>query len=247
MREGFIRPEWPVPDFVKAASTLRGGGVSPAPWASLNLGHHVGDDPDRVAENRRRLGRSLALAEDPAWLEQVHGTAVLGLDGETLPGDRVGDAATTSRPGRVLVVLTADCLPVLLSRRDGTRIGAAHAGWRGLAAGVLEAAVEAMGADPAELIAWLGPSIGPGKYEVGGEVRSAFLDADPAGSAGFRPGRRDRWYCDLPALARRRLGAMGVAEIHGRTWCTAADADRFFSHRRDGPCGRMATLVWIDG
>jgi len=247
MRAGLIRPEWPAPAIVKAASTLRGGGVSPAPWASLNLGHHVGDDPDRVAENRRRLREMLRLEADPAWLEQVHGTTVLGLDEDALPGDRVADASTTSRPGRALVVLTADCLPVLLCRRDGTRVGAAHAGWRGLAAGVLESAVAAMDTDPADLIAWLGPSIGPGEYEVGGEVRDAFLAADPSGADGFRPGHGDRWFCDLPALARRRLGAMGVAEIHGGTWCTASDRDGFFSHRRDGHCGRMATLVWIDG
>jgi len=232
---------------VKAASTLRGGGVSPAPWASLNLGHHVGDDPDRVAENRRRLREMLRLEADPAWLDQVHATTVLGLDGDCIPGDRVADASITSRPGRALVVLTADCLPVLLCRRDGTRVGAAHAGWRGLAAGVLESAVAAMDTDPADLIAWLGPSIGPGEYEVGGEVRDAFLAADPSGADGFRPGHGDRWYCDLPALARRRLGAMGVAEIDGGAWCTASDRDGFFSHRRDGPCGRMATLVWIDG
>ena len=247
MMEGFSRPDWPAPGIVKAASSLRGGGVSPDPWASLNLGHHVGDDPDRVAENRRRLRRTLGLESDPVWLEQVHGTTVIGVDDDDLPGERVADASTTSRPGRALVVLTADCLPVLLCRRDGGRVAAAHAGWRGLAAGVLESAVAAMDVPPAEILAWLGPSIGPAEYEVGGEVRDAFLAADLGGADGFRPGRGDRWYCDLPALARRRLAAMGVTRVHGGTWCTASHPDRFYSHRRDGPCGRMATLVWFDG
>jgi YfiH family protein len=243
----FIRPGWTVPERIRAVSTLRPGGASPAPWASLNLGHHVGDDPDRVAENRRRLREALGLDQDPVWLEQVHGTHVLRLDDHTLPADRRADAATTDRPGRALVVLTADCLPVLLCRRDGRRVGVAHAGWRGLAAGVLEATVASMDADPEDLAVWLGPSIGPGAYEVGEEVRRAFVGRDPVSAGFFRPGRPGHWQFDLPGLARHRTEALGIGQIHAGQWCTFSDPGRFFSHRRDGPCGRMATLVWMGG
>lgn len=247
MSAGILVPDWPAPAAVRAASSLRAGGVSPPPWDSLNLGDHVGDEPGRVAENRRRLAEALALPDEPAWLEQVHGIRVLALDGDGLPASRAADAAVTGRPGRVLAVLTADCLPVLLCRRDGTRVGAAHAGWRGLAAGVIEAAVAAMGSAPAGLLAWLGPAIGPAAYEVGPEVRDACLAGDPGAGACFAAGRGDRWHCDLPALARRRLARLGVAAVHGGAWCTASDPARFFSHRRDGVTGRMATLVWREG
>ncbi|MEJ2515061.1 MAG: peptidoglycan editing factor PgeF [Gammaproteobacteria bacterium] len=243
----FVIPDWPAPVGVAAASTTRTGGASPPPWDSLNLGEHVGDEAARVAENRRRLARALSLPEAPAWLTQVHGTRVLALDDPALPGDRRADAAVTARPGRVLAVLTADCAPVLLCRRDGGRVGVAHAGWRGLAAGVLEAAVSAMETAPAELLAWVGPAIGPGAYEVGPEVRQACLAGGGDAEACFLPGRGDRWQFDLPGLARRRLARLGLERIYGGQSCTASEPDRFFSHRRDGPCGRMATLVWIHG
>ncbi|NGX15249.1 peptidoglycan editing factor PgeF [Wenzhouxiangella sp. XN24] len=247
MSPAWIVPDWPAPANVHAASTLRVGGVSPPPWHALNLGTHVGDDEARVAENRRLLALALGLPAEPAWLEQVHGRTVLQLDAETLPAVRVADAAVTSRPERVLAVLTADCLPVLLCREDGTRIGVAHAGWRGLAGGVLEAGCAAMDTPPGELLAWIGPGIGAAAYEVGPEVRAACLDADPGAEAGFMPGRPGHWQCDLAYLARRRLEALGLAGVHGGHWCTHADAGRFFSHRRDGaqhPTGRMATLIW---
>lgn len=247
MTVGFIRPDWPAPTGVEAVSTLRAGGTSPGPWASMNLGGHVGDDPTRVAANRHRLAQALDLPGEPAWLDQVHGTAVLRLDGAGMPEAREADGAVTGRPGRPLAVLTADCLPVVFCRRDGGRVGIAHAGWRGLAAGVLEAAAEAMDAGPSQLMAWLGPCIGPGAYEVGPEVREAFAAAGPGDETCFTPARRGHWLCDLTGLARRRLARLGITATYGGGWCTASDPEHFFSHRRDGKCGRMATLVWISG
>ena len=249
MIPAWIVPDWPAPASVRAASALRIGGVSPRPWSALNLGEHVGDEPVRVAANRRLLGRALDLPEAPAWLEQVHGREVLQLDGSTLPATRIADGAATGRPGRVLAVLTADCLPVLFCRTDGSRIGIAHAGWRGLAEGVLEAAVEAMDAPADQVLAWIGPGIGAAAYEVGAEVREACLAADPGAADCFTAGSPGHWQCDLAGLARRRLAALGVAGIHGGQWCTHSDPERFFSHRRDGaerPTGRMATLIWLD-
>ncbi len=249
MRPAWIVPEWPAPSGVCAASTLRSGGHSPPPWASLNLGTHVGDAPARVAGNRSLLAAALGLASEPAWLEQVHGRDVLRLDDPGLRGERVADAAVSSVPGRVLAVLTADCLPVLFARLDGGRVGVAHAGWRGLAGGVLEATLEQMDAAPDEVMAWIGPGIGAAAYEVGAEVRAACLAAGgSAAQAFFVAGRPGHWQFDLAGLARHRLEAAGVTSVHGGRWCTHADAERFFSHRRDGaaaPTGRMATLIWL--
>lgn len=248
MSPAWIVPDWPAPPGVRAASTLRAGGMSPPPWTSLNLAEHVGDDPARVAGNRDLLVRALGLPATPAWLEQVHGREVLRLDRAELPASRVADGAVTARSGRVLAVLTADCLPVLFCRADGTGVGVAHAGWRGLAAGVLEATVAAMDAPPDQLLAWIGPGIGAAAYEVGDEVRAACLAADVAAGEHFAPGRTGRWQFDLAGLARRRLAALGLAGVHGGQWCTHSDPARFFSHRRDGgerPTGRMATLIWL--
>jgi YfiH family protein len=249
MKPAWILPDWPAPAGVHAASSLRIGGVSPPPWASLNLGDHVGDEPERVAENRRRLATALKLPAEPAWLAQVHGTDVLAFDGPEVPAERTADAAVTGRPGRVLAVLTADCLPVVFCCRDGSRIGIAHAGWRGLAAGVLEATAQAMAAAPAELMAWIGPGIGAAAYEVGPEVRDACLAAPgPSAADFFQAGRPGHWHFDLAGLARCRLEALGLAGVYGGDWCTHDDPQRFFSHRRDGgerPTGRMATLAWL--
>jgi YfiH family protein len=242
----WIEPDWPRVAGVRAAFTLRDGGVSPPPWGSLNLGRQVGDDAARVAENRRRVATALGLPATPAWLEQVHGREVLELTAARLPPRRRADGAVTGRSGRVLAVQTADCLPVLMAARDGARIGVAHAGWRGLAAGVLEAAVAAMDVPPPRLQAWLGPAIGMSAYEVGPEVREQCLAGAPDADGAFRPGRADRWHLDLAGLARHRLAALGVA-VHGGQWCTASDSDRFFSYRRDGPTGRMAALIWLSG
>ncbi|MGC8518182.1 MAG: peptidoglycan editing factor PgeF [Steroidobacteraceae bacterium] len=238
-----IEPQWPAPPGVRAAFTLRTGGVSAAPYDSFNCASHVGDEEAAVRENRRRLRERLALPGAPVWLEQVHGTGVAVLGGSPEPL-APADAAVTRTAGCVCAVQVADCLPVLLASRDGAVIGAAHAGWRGLVAGVLEAAVHALGADPGDVLAWVGPAIGPAHFEVGTEVREAFLRRDCAAAAAFTPNARGRWQCDLPALAHQRLAALGVRQIYGGSWCTYADSAKFFSYRRDGRCGRMAALIW---
>jgi YfiH family protein len=257
----WLTPDWPVPATVRALSTLRGGGVSGPPYASLNLGAHVGDDATAVAGNRRALRDAARLPAEPVWLEQVHGTHVRDLDsqipvgstGAASPGGPAGpaDAAVTRQPGRVCAVLTADCLPVLLASDAGDRVGAAHAGWRGLAAGVIEATVGALGAPPRQLLAWLGPAIGPRHFEVGAEVREEFLRRAAAGDtaaddAAFVPNARGRYTADLYALARHRLRRLGVERIYGGGECTYADDARYFSHRRDGRSGRQATLIWLE-
>ena len=244
-----LKPEWPAPPGVRAAFALRSGGVSAPPFDSLNLGAHVGDEAEAVAENRRRLRTQLRLPEEPAWMEQVHGIDVLDLDALALGGAARGivtaDAAHTRRAGRICTVQVADCLPVLLAARDGSAVAAAHAGWRGLAAGVLEATVQALAVEPGQLIGWLGPGIGAAHFEVGEDVRRAFVTHDAAAAAAaFTSNQRGRWQCNLAALARARLAALGVAAVFGGEWCTYADAARFFSYRRDGRCGRMAALIW---
>jgi YfiH family protein len=238
----FLRPNWPAPAGVHAAMTTRAGGVSQGPYASFNLASHVGDEAAAVSENRRRLRAALRLPAEPAWLEQVHGIRVAALPG-ILRGP--ADAAVTFTAGCVCAVLVADCLPVFLAGRDGCRVGIAHAGWRGLAAGVIEATVAALECDPGELIAWLGPSIGPAAFEVGGEVRDAFLAQDAGSAIAFRAGREGRWFANLPALARRRLASAGVGDVLGDGLCTHSDAARFYSYRRDGVTGRMAALAWL--
>lgn len=239
-------PDWRAPAAVRAALTLRGGGVSAAPFDSLNVGAHVGDSPAAVAENRRRVRSRLNLPGEPAWLEQVHGTRVVELEVPGEPGRGPADAVITRQPGRVCVIQVADCMPIFLAARDASAVAVAHAGWRGLAAGVVEATVAKMALPPGELIAWLGPAISMQRFEVGGEVRDAFLARDPAASGAFAPNHRSRWQCDLAALARRRLAALGVTEVTGGTSCTYADPARFFSFRRDGRCGRMAALIWLE-
>ncbi|HEY7671279.1 MAG TPA: peptidoglycan editing factor PgeF [Gammaproteobacteria bacterium] len=243
MKAGGIFPDWPAPACVRAVATERGGGVSIGRYASFNLAAHVGDTADAVRENRRRLVQGLKLPSEPVWLDQVHGARIADLD--AAPAGPA-DGAVTRRPGIVCVILTADCLPVLLTDRAGTRVGAAHGGWRGLAAGVLPAIVAAMGLPAREVLAWLGPAIGPEAYEVGAEVREAFLARDPAASAAFAANARGRWQADLYALARLSLAAAGVTAIYGGGFCTATDAERFFSHRREAPCGRMASLIWLE-
>lgn len=240
-----ILPEWPAPAGVRAAFTLRAGGVSRPPFDTCNIAAHVGDDPQAVGENRARLRASLAFPAEPAWLEQVHGPRVVDLDRQTALGSLgPADAAVTRMAGRVCVIQVADCMPVLFAAADGSAVGAAHAGWRGLAGGVLEATVGAMRLPPAKLLAWLGPAIGQAHFEVGDEVRAAFLAVDAGAAAAFAANERGRWQCDLYALARRRLAALGLHAIHGEAWCTYAEPERFFSYRRDGRCGRMAALIW---
>ena len=242
---GFITPEWPAPPNVRAAFSLREGGVSEAPFDSLNVGSHVGDDPASVEENRRRLGAALRLPGTPEWLTQVHGTHVWDQDQAPRAAPENADAVVVRRPGTVAVIQVADCLPVLFAAADGSAVAAAHAGWRGLAAGVLEATFSKLAVPPAEVMAWLGPAIGPEHFEVGAEVRTAFMAGDPGAAAAFAANARGRWQCDLVRLARRRLLALGVREIYGGRWCTFADRARFFSYRREGRCGRMGAFIWL--
>jgi YfiH family protein len=241
--ETFLPFEWPLPAGVRAAFTTRLGGVSQAPWDSFNLGAHVGDAPAHVAANRARLRELLDLPGEPGWLNQVHGAAVADLDAASAAAP-TADASVTSAVGKACLIMVADCLPVLLAARDGRRIGAAHAGWRGLAAGVLENTVAAMGVPAGQLTAWLGPAIQQPNFEVGADVRAAFVSGDAGASDYFVPNTRGRWQADLAGLARRRLRALGIGDIHGGEWCTFADPRRFYSHRRDGKGGRMGALVW---
>ena len=238
----YLVPDWPAPSSVRAAMTTRRGGFSTGPYASFNLATHVGDDERAVAANRRRLREGLSLPSEPQWLEQVHGRRVAML---SRPVAESADAAVAFEPGPVAAVLTADCLPVFLTSRAGDRVGIAHAGWRGIVMGVIEATVAALAIDPANLIAWLGPAIGPAAFEVGGEVRRMFIAMQPESAADFRPGRGQKYLADLPGLARRRLAACGVTSVYGGEHCTAADPGRFYSYRRDGQTGRMAALIWL--
>lgn len=239
-----IQPAQPLAPGVRALSTTREGGVSLPPWDSLNLGDHVGDDAAAVAANRQRLQQALGIAR-PQWLNQVHGVTLVEArdDGQV----READGCWTRTPGVVCAVMTADCLPVLLAAADGSCVAALHAGWRGLLNGVLEAGVQVFD-DPARVRAWFGPAIGPTAFEVGDEVRRAFLAVDPGAERAFRPspGRSGHWLADLYALARQRLQAAGVSAIEGSEYCTHGDAGRFFSYRRDGRTGRMASLIWIE-
>ena len=237
--------DWHLPPGVRTAFTTRRGGVSVAPWDSFNVATHVNDDPAHVAANRAHLAELLGLRGNPVWLNQVHGVSVCDLDVTHAPAATVtADASVTSRSGAVCVVMVADCLPVLFCSRDGSRIGAAHAGWRGLASGVLEATVRALGGPSDGLRAWLGPCISRAHFEVGEEVREEFVKQDAAAAACFAKNARDRWQADLVGLARHRLAALGIADISGGSWCTFADSERFYSHRRYGIGGRMAALIW---
>jgi len=243
MPPAYLTPQWPVPAAVRAAFTLRAGGVSAAPFDALNVARHVGDRPDAVDENRRRIREELDLPGEPVWLEQVHGHEVIDLD--AAPGSARADASFSRRAGRVCAVQVADCLPVLLAARTAHAVAAVHCGWRGLAVGVLAATVQALGVPAADLCAWLGPAIGPAAFEVGAEVRAAFVTRDAGTAGAFAANARGRWQCDIFALARRQLAALGVASVSGGGLCTLSDAQQFFSYRRDGRCGRMAALVWL--
>lgn len=244
MHPEWLIPDWPAPVTVRAVFTTRHGGVSCPPFDSLNLGDHVGDDPYAVARNRLLVGDRLNLPSEPLWLRQVHGVEVCGMDAAVCYPQ--GDAAVAFRKQQVCVVMVADCLPVLLCDTAGTRVAAAHAGWRGLQAGVLERSVSALQCPPQELLAWLGPAIGPQAFRVGEEVRTAFRQHDPQAAAAFQPaGQPDKWLADIYMLARQRLQSVGVQAIYGGNFCTYSDAERFFSYRRDGQTGRMAALIWM--
>ena len=236
---GWEEAQWPAPVGIRAGTTTRLGGVSIGPFAGLNLGMQVGDEGACVQANRAQLRRELALPSEPFWLTQVHGAAVAVYTPQ--PVAPVADAAVSFLPNQVLAVLSAACLPVVFASVDGERVGIAHAGWRGLAAGVLEATVAALGKGP--LIAWLGPAIGAQAFEVGEDVRQAFVQTDPQAHGAFTANARGRWQADLVYLARLRLLSLGIA-VRGGTGCTFTEASRFYSYRRDGQTGRLATLVW---
>lgn len=247
--DDLLHPAWSAPPGVRALMTTRAGGVSDPPYAArdggggLNLGRGSGDDLARVDLNRARLRERLPAA--PTWLRQVHGVRVVDAsDPSNL--DAEADASFTDRVGVVCAVLVADCAPVLFADRRGTRVAAAHAGWRGLAAGVLDRTILASGLAPRDTVAWIGPCIGPSRFEVGAEVRDAFVDRDPAVASAFVPFVAGKWLADLPALAERRLRALGIDDVRASGRCTVLEPDAFYSYRRDGATGRMAALIWID-
>lgn len=247
--DALVVPDWPAPKQVRAVVTTRRlPGNSQPPFDALNLGLRSGESEAVVRSNRALLIRALGLPSAPRWLHQVHGNHVAMFDvagGANDDEEQQADAAITHTPGVVLAILTADCLPILLCAEDGSEIGAVHAGWRGLAAGVIEACVGRLRAPPAQLMAWLGPAIGPASYEVGDEVRAAFVAHAPGASAAFTATRPGHWLCDLYTLARQRLHALGVSQVHGGGFDTLADP-RFYSYRRDGAnSGRFASLIWI--
>lgn len=235
----WLRPDWPAPASVRACVTTRAGGVSPPPFDSFNLGDHVEDDPAAVASNRQRLEN--LIGSRPAWMSQVHSALAVRAEPQTVPQ---ADANWTDQPGIACCVLTADCLPVLFCDRAGTRVAAAHAGWRGLASGILEATVTAMNVAPSELLVWLGPAIGPDAFEVGAEVREAFVAVHAQAAEAFRPSANPgRFMADIYRLARIRLAALGVHNVHGGGYCTVSDP-RFYSYRRTPRTGRFASLIW---
>lgn len=240
-----ILPQWPQPSSVRSCVTTRNGGVSLPPYGSLNLGLHVGDDPKSVIANRQRLIDLAHLLAAPHWLEQVHGTRVMRLTQNTSQESTlIADAVYTRESGVVCCVMTADCLPVLFTSKAGDEVAAAHAGWRGLCAGILENTVSAFTAQPSDIIAWLGPAIGPQQFEVGGEVREAFMAIDSQAAQAFVP-KGQKFLADIYQLARLRLHHSGVSEVYGGDFCTVSDSTKFYSYRRDVTTGRLASLIWL--
>jgi len=240
-----IQPNWPAPPHVRAYATTRSGGGSIFPYDSLNLAKHVGDDDALVQRNRQLLIQEINGPAEPIWLSQVHGIEVVAADA-VVPGV-TADGSYTLQAGKVCAVLTADCLPVLMCDRQGTRVVAVHAGWRGLAAGILEVAVSKLAVPGSELLVWLGPAIGPQVFEVGDEVYQQFVAVDSQATQAFTPNARGRWLADIYTLARQRLASRGIHEVYGGDFCTYSDSERFFSYRRDGKAtGRMASLIWLN-
>jgi YfiH family protein len=241
--DAFVLPEWPARETIGTLTTTRRGGHSPGPYGGFNLALHVGDDPKVVLANRGALVSRLGLPRSPRWLHQVHGARVI--DAAEAGADPKADGAWTSVPGVACVVLTADCLPILLCDRAGTRVAALHCGWRGIANGVIAAGIAALCHSPDGLLAWLGPAIGAGRYEVDEPVRDAFTASSADLARAFSPSRPGHWHLDLYRAARFCLGRLGVRAVYGGGYCTHAEPDRFYSHRRDGVTGRMASLIWI--
>jgi YfiH family protein len=244
--DDWLVPDWPAAPQVRAVCTTRRGGHSTGPYCSMNPADHVGDDPVAVRANRKTIQQVLQLPAEPRWLQQVHGSCVIDAAATVETGvTAIADAACCSQPGVVCAVLTADCLPVLLCDRAGRQVAALHAGWRGLAAGIIEQTIAAMRRPGETLLAWLGPAIGPAAFQVGDEVREAFLKHDRQAQAAFQPHPQGGWKADLYLLARQRLAERGVSAVYGGDECSFTDAGRFYSYRRDGVTGRMATLIWL--
>ena len=242
--ESYIAPDWPTPATIRSLLTTRQGGVSRGAYSSFNLGNHVGDDPVAVATNRARVGN---VVGKPVWLDQVHGIRVVDV-ARFVSTDQPpqADAAVSHEPGAACVVMTADCLPVLFCNESGSVVAAAHAGWRGLLAGVLEETIHAMAVPGNTVMAYLGPAIGPRSFEVGDEVREAYVAENSAAAAAFKPATPGKWLADIYRLARQRLTGQGVERIYGGSFCTVSDPERFFSYRRDGQTGRMAAMIWLE-
>lgn len=240
----FVVPHWPAPKQVKALTTCRDGGVSVGAYSSFNLARHVDDDASAVTRNRVELVAELALPADPIWLDQVHGVDVLELDQSNKQTIHQADASLSRTQGQVCAVLTADCLPVLLCKQDGSAVAAVHAGWRGLLSGVIEKTIAALG-DTEQILAWLGPAIGPGRFEVGAEVKEAFVKKNTVMQQAFRQTDETHHLADLYAIARMTLIQCGVKRIYGGEYCTYNDADKFYSYRREPVTGRMASLIWL--
>ncbi|MFD1093828.1 purine nucleoside phosphorylase YfiH [Providencia vermicola] len=239
-----IFPDWPQPKSVSSCSTTRAGGVSLPPFDSLNLGDHVDDRPEDVSENRQRLVELAQLPQQPVWLEQVHGTHVLHLNGSKIK-NKQADAVYSNQVGQVCAIMTADCLPVLFCNQAGTEVAAAHAGWRGLCNGVLENTIRQFISPANEMMVWLGPAIGAKKFEVGAEVKQAFINQSSDLASAFRP-HNGKYLADIYLLARKKLNAIGINAIYGGDFCTVSDENRFFSYRREGKTGRMASLIWVN-
>jgi YfiH family protein len=244
---GFITPDWPSPRNVRALTTLRTGGVSQGAYQSFNLAVHTEDDPVRVEQNRQLLKRYHHLPRNPMWLSQVHSDHVICID--DIPAEAetpVADGAWSKQPGHVCAVMTADCLPVLLCNKQGTRVAAVHAGWRGLASGIVTEGVRVMQEPAEQLLVWLGPAIGPTAFEVGSDVVQAFTDKDARNVKAFKQVDNSHWLCNIYHLARNELNALGLTAIYGGDLCTYEEAERFYSFRRDGKTGRMASLIWFE-
>jgi YfiH family protein len=244
----FIKPEWPAPNNIHAYTTTREAGYSPPPFASLNLGKSVNDDASFVSKNRELLIRSLGLPSEPIWLKQVHSNKVINIDQLSNTAQPEADASITTIANRVCIVMTADCLPVLICNRDGTKAAAIHAGWRGLASGILENAIKELNEPVEQLLAWLGPAIGPTRFEVSEDVVTAFLEKDAKAQSAFIPkdATPGKWLGNLYLLATQRLQNLGLLEVYGGNHCTYTDEKNFYSYRRDqGVTGRMATLIWL--
>ncbi len=243
----YLKPNWPAPASVKAYTTLRTGGYSKAPYDSFNLSVASGDDAEAVAKNRQQLKHELHLSQEPAWLQQMHGTNVVCADSVNSLFPPQADASWTIVPGIPCAVLTADCLPLLLCDDQGLQVAAVHAGWRGLASGVIEATFAQLKGLSSTWLAWLGPAIGPAVFEVGEEVREQFVRADAQAALAFKSFTRQKWLADIYLLAKQRLARLGITRIYGGEYCTWSDSERFYSYRRDaGKTGRMVSVIWID-